>query len=137
MGSTPDQFTVLSGQLFYSADDGTHGAEPWVSDGTAVGTHLFGDLELGPGGSDPRGLTTVEDHFFFSADVYGRGEEPWVSNGMRVGTVALTEIAPGPASSSPRGFLRSGWSVFFSAADGNGVRWMYALPFRPDGQCPP
>ncbi|WP_338870933.1 ELWxxDGT repeat protein [Myxococcus stipitatus] len=137
VGSTPDQFTVLSDQLFFSADDGIHGAEPWVSDGTAAGTHLFGDLELGPGGSSPQGLTTVEDHFFFSADVYGRGEEPWVSNGLRVGTVALTELAPGPASSSPRGFLRSGWSVFFSAADGSGVRWMYALPFRPDGQCPP
>ncbi|WP_342378616.1 hypothetical protein NVS55_04430 [Myxococcus stipitatus] len=137
MGSHPENFAVLGDRLFFAADDGTHGVEPWESDGTAVRTRLFGDLELGAGGSSPSELTPVEDHLFFSADVYGRGAEPWMSNGLRVGTVALTELAPGPASSSPRGFLRAGWSVFFSAADGSGVRRLYSLPFRPDGECPP
>ncbi|MCP3097334.1 hypothetical protein LZ198_00450 [Myxococcus sp. K15C18031901] len=136
-GSYPDEFTVLGDTLFFAADDGVNGREPWDSDGTAVKTRLFGNLQPGAGSSSPEEMTTIEDHFFFRVEILSRGDEPWVSDGVRVTTVALTEPAPGPKSSSPRGYLRSGWNVFFVAADNSGVRKLYALPFRPAGSCTP
>jgi len=136
-GSNPGSFTVLGNQLFFAADDGFNGREPWDSDGTAARTRLFGNLQPGGGSSNPEALTTIEDHFFFRVDILSRGVEPWVSDGVRVTTVALTEPSPGPQSSNPRGFVRAGNDVFFTATNASGVRRLYALPFRPEGTCPP
>src|SRR5690606_24839066 len=38
--------------FFFASTHGT-GLEPWVSDGTAEGTHLIRDIVPGPGGSGP------------------------------------------------------------------------------------
>lgn len=36
-------------ETYLVADDGVHGFEVWVTDGTAVGTHIVVDLDPGPG----------------------------------------------------------------------------------------
>lgn len=36
--------TMSSGELLLMADDGVHGSEPWVSDGTARGSRLLADI---------------------------------------------------------------------------------------------
>ncbi|HEY2737981.1 MAG TPA: hypothetical protein VGK45_06215 [Thermoanaerobaculia bacterium] len=33
-----------AGRVYFLTDDGVHGFEPWVSDGTAAGTHLLKDI---------------------------------------------------------------------------------------------
>jgi ELWxxDGT repeat protein len=45
--SGPTDLTDVGGRLFFAASDGTHGAEPWASDGTGAGTVLVKDVNQG------------------------------------------------------------------------------------------
>jgi ELWxxDGT repeat protein len=46
--SIPGQFLGAGGTLFFVANDGTHGREPWISDGSAAGTRIIDDVRPGP-----------------------------------------------------------------------------------------
>lgn len=134
-GSSPQGLRVMGRQLFFVADDGTHGAELWVSNGTESGTHLFADLESGAAGSNPRELTVLAGNLFFSAETAGRGREAWLTNGTPGEAVALGEVTPGAGSSEPKRFVRAGWDAFFAATDGTGTLRLWGLPLRPPGRC--
>src|SRR5262249_46410769 len=66
----PYQVTLanVSGTLFFAADDGTTGLELWTSDGTAAGTVLVKDINLGSVTSFPEELTNVNGTLFFQAN---------------------------------------------------------------------
>ncbi len=66
----------VGGTLFFRADDGIHGAELWVSDGTAEGTLMAGDILPGTGTSFPSYLTNVNGTLFFRAND-GTGPHLW------------------------------------------------------------
>jgi len=44
LDSCPRGLTALGDRLFFEADDGIHGRELWVTDGTPEGTSLVEDL---------------------------------------------------------------------------------------------
>jgi ELWxxDGT repeat protein len=46
-GSFPTDLTDVNGTLYFSADDGVHGTELWISNGTQIGTKLFADIDPG------------------------------------------------------------------------------------------
>jgi ELWxxDGT repeat protein len=70
-------FTPAGGRLFFAARDETNGAELWVSDGTAEGTRMVWDLNLGLLSSSPTNLTVIGGYLYFGADDGESGVEPW------------------------------------------------------------
>jgi len=46
------QMFAYEGRLYFNADDGCHGGEPWVYDPATTETRMIADLEPGGGGSD-------------------------------------------------------------------------------------
>lgn len=83
-------FTPVGSNLFFAADDGVHGMEPWITDGSLQGTHLLLDINTTPASSRPAHFTTIGGHTFFTA-VQGSGTERlWVTDGTPQGTVSLT-----------------------------------------------
>ncbi|HEX9669907.1 MAG TPA: ELWxxDGT repeat protein [Thermoanaerobaculia bacterium] len=110
-------FTPAGDRLFFVADDAVHGAELWVSDGTAAGTRMVRDLRPGPAGSHPAWLTAKGEGVFFAADGGVRGQELWWSDGSGPGTRPVRDIAPGAASSFPQELAVIEGQLLFAAFD--------------------
>ncbi len=99
--SRPTDFAVYDDghgpKMYFSADDGTHGYELWVSDGTESGTTLFNDLNPGSSGSSPDELVVFDNGngplIYFEANDGVYGSEVWVSDGTVGGTRLLTDSA--------------------------------------------
>jgi len=88
-------------RVLFGADDGGHGHELWVSDGTAGGTHMIQDTRPGAGSSlnDIYQSTVVRGRLFYNADDGVHGQELWVSDGTDAGTHMVKDVNPGAASS--------------------------------------
>lgn len=96
-------------------DDGVHGAELWITDGTAAGSTLVRDLRPGPLGADPAELVQLRDGLVaFAADDGIHGRELWVSDGTSEGTV-LFDLVPGTESSIPGALTAIDGTLVFSA----------------------
>jgi ELWxxDGT repeat protein len=68
---------VSGGRFYFAVDDGVHGNEVWVTDGTPAGTHLAADVNPGPAGSDPAALADVGGVLYFAATNPVAGREVW------------------------------------------------------------
>ncbi len=87
----------LGDELVFAADDGVHGLELWITDGTALGTHLVADLRPGYDSSFIQTLTGAGDQVFFVALVDEVRYALWRTDGTATGTYPITP--PGPAGS--------------------------------------
>ncbi len=109
---------ALDQQLLLNNTDGDHGAELWLSDGSAAGTLLLSDINPGPAGSDPALLGTVGGYALFSADDGVHGRELWASDGSAADTLLLGDLYPGAESSQIAAIASVNGKLFFSANDG-------------------
>jgi ELWxxDGT repeat protein len=93
--------TAFDNRLFFVANDGDHGYELWVSDGTAAGTHIFMDIWDGPdGGLDiapgqnirANTLKVMNGRLYFIARDGAHGFELWQTDGTVAGTSVVKPI---------------------------------------------
>ncbi|MBF0095927.1 MAG: DUF4347 domain-containing protein [Magnetococcales bacterium] len=86
------ELIVMNNKLYFQADDGVHGEELWVSDGTAAGTVMVKDIWSGGGGSDIGNMTVFGNQIYFYAQDGSRpgltyyDDQLWVSDGTEAGT---------------------------------------------------
>lgn len=131
--SSPAYLIDMNGTLFFSADDGSNGAELWKSDGTETGTVIVKDINPGSGSSAPHSLTSPNGTLFFSADDGSNGRELWKSDGTEAGTVMVKDINPGGSSSFPAYLVAVNDTLFFSADDGTTGVELWALSTSGSG----
>ncbi|WP_372612507.1 ELWxxDGT repeat protein [Aquicoccus sp.] len=95
--SNPESFIALrNGKVVFTADDGEHGRELWVTDGTEAGTVMLRDFQPGPGSSSIWSLNIMElddGRLKFEVGLPPIVEggswtyEEWVTDGTPEGTV--------------------------------------------------
>lgn len=117
--SKPQLFQAFGSLVVFVANDGTHGEEPWISDGTPGGTRLLADVNPGPEGSATSDFMIHDGLLYFAANDALHGRELWSSDGTPEGTALLVDIWPGHHSSTPA-LQRSlpGGPLIFAASDG-------------------
>lgn len=120
--------------VFFVADDGQHGRELWISDGTGWGTGLVRDIRAGPESSAISELTSAGNRVFFTA-VNKDGRELWVSDGTRSGTKRVRDIFRGPIGSEPSLLTPYGSDILF-VADGGRGKSIWVSDGTPSGTKP-
>ena len=116
--TAPDTTAVITGTVYFAANDGTHGNELWKSIGGAASTLVL-DINPGAGDSNPSNLTVVGGLLYFSASDGTHGNELWQSDGTALGTTRLTDI--NASGDSNIGNLTAlGTRLFFTANAGVG-----------------
>jgi ELWxxDGT repeat protein len=114
-------FAEAGGKLYFGAEDGTHGNELWVTDGTEAGTHMVADINPGAAGSEPYYLAGFDGEVFFAATTASHGRELWKSDGTEAGTVMVKDINAtcGLCGSYPQYMTPFDGHLYFNAMDGS------------------
>jgi len=71
------QFIVHEDKMYFTANNGSNGFEPWVTDGTNAGTNQVFDLNPGAMESKPFNFRVMGDFLFFTATPQVTGPELW------------------------------------------------------------
>lgn len=111
IGSSPELMTVYRDKLCFRADDGIHGVEFWIWDGSNV-PQLF-DLYPGVKGSKPNHLFVFKDKLYFQANTGEFGYELYVFD--ETGPPQLAYDINPSGSSYPADFVEYKDSLYFGA----------------------
>lgn len=121
--SNPLYMTAFGDRVFFIADDGEHGQEPWISNGTESGTSMI--LDMYPGTNEPfyaRNPLVAEGLVYFIGNDGINGGELWVTDGSAEGTRMLKDLHPGksPSMLDLSFMVEMGGMVYFAPREGGG-----------------
>jgi len=126
--------TKAGNKLFFTASDGVHGAELWVTDGTEQGTHMVKDINPGPDGGYGFNLVPLRDSLCFTVYSPDYGYELWRTDGTEGGTYLLRDICPGPGSGWPTVTIAARGRIYTCADDGGAYGCeLWASDGTPEG----
>jgi len=123
--SSLDSDTLLfehNDRTYFVADDGIHGEEIWVSDGSTEGTYILKDIAVGATDNDIRNFTSFKNLLYFTAEDTEHGRELWKTDGTTAGTLLVKDIYPGPNNSYAHDFVLLNDSLYFYANTPNGTK---------------
>lgn len=137
--SKPTNLAVFNNELYFSANDGTHGAELMKFNGSTV--TLIKDEVPGAGSSSPWHMNVFNGKLYYSAQDSIGSRELYSSDGTSVGSGLLAEIFPGsvvcgpmdfmcfggPNSGDPRLFTQFDGKLIFSAVNGTVGGELFAI----------
>jgi ELWxxDGT repeat protein len=112
--STPyENHVILDGnKYFFYADDGLHGNELWMTDGTNTGTKMVKDIAAFGSSINPQHtMGAYKGAVYFSADMGSSDYFLWKSDGTSAGTKQFKQIKD--ASS----FTNYNGKLYFIASD--------------------
>jgi ELWxxDGT repeat protein len=129
----------LGSAMVFRADDGAHGVEPWITDGTRGGTRLLRDVCPGPCtgtlSTGDAGIASVAagELLFFSGNNGSRGSELWATDGTVAGTRLVRDLCRGDCSSEPFNFQAGEGKVFLLGRDDRGIPQLWRSDGTPQG----
>jgi ELWxxDGT repeat protein len=117
ISSSPADFVAYRGGAIFTADDGVHGRELWITNGTAAGTHRIRDLRPGTQSANPHDLTAFRGAVYFIASTQAKGEALWRTDGTAAGTIRVDDLLIGTLPSWARDLTVAGDQLFFAATN--------------------
>ena len=123
-----ERYAAVGDRFFFVADDGRHGSELWVSDGTRRGTRMVEDVHPGADSSSISELTARGHKLFFTL-AGAKATRLWKSDGTAAGTVRVKTRHASPVD--PTDLYAWHGDVYFEAGE-RGVGPGRAL-WRSDG----
>lgn len=94
LSSSPDNFLPFGSGAIFTAEDGVHGRELWITDGTTDGTRLIVDLQNKGKGSLPNGFAVAGDQLFFVAQEATSDYDLWVADAKGQGAHKVSPHGP-------------------------------------------
>jgi len=89
-----DYFLSLpDGKMIFPANDGLHGLEMWITDGTEAGTHLIKDINPGEDACYIYHRFAFNDRVYFRAGNAVNNLRMWVTDGTETGTYQFMDIS--------------------------------------------
>ena len=121
--SYPKDFTVMSSNLYFNAEEPSSGRELWKTDGTITGTTMIKQINATGNAFNfaEQTVLQIDGILYFIATDGVHGYELWRSDGSEEGTWMVKDINSDgdafPPYSSPN-MVAMGGSIYFAANDG-------------------
>lgn len=108
----------LGNRFLFQTDDGPHGIELWITDGTPKGTRIVQDICPGECWGAASELAIVGGRAFFTGFGGPHGAEPWSTDGTAAGTRMIRDLCSGDSCSyAPVQWRAGNGKAFFVRQD--------------------